>query len=134
MTQVSFYLIQDEQRQAELACRLCRKTLQKDRQPVLILCKNQQQLDTLDTLLWQFDPLSFIPHDIDEPGSPICLSRQLPQQFQGICINLGGQAVQASSAQRIIEIVENSEAAKADGRQRFKAYRNMGLEPDTFKV
>lgn len=134
MTQVSFYLIQNQQRQAELACRLCRKTLQKERQPVLILCENRQQMETLDALLWQFDPLSFIPHDIDYPSSPICLSCQLPPQFQGICINLSGQAIQTGNVQRLLEIVENSEIAKAEGRQRFKAYRSMGLEPDTFKV
>lgn len=134
MTQVSFYLIQNQQRQADLACRLCRKTLQKERQSVLILCENRQQMETLDALLWQFDPLSFIPHDIDDPSSPICLSCQLPPQFQGICINLSGQAIQTGSVQRLLEIVENSESAKAEGRQRFKAYRSMGLEPDTFKV
>ncbi len=133
-TQVSFYLIQNQQRQADLACRLCRKTLQKERQPVLILCENRQQLETLDALLWQFDPLSFVPHDMDDPNSPICLSNQLPAQFQGICINLSSQAIQAPGIQRILEIVENNETAKADGRQRFKAYRSMGLEPDTFKV
>lgn len=133
-TQVSFYLIQNQQRQVDLACRLCRKTLQKERQPVLILCENQEQLETLDALLWQFDPLSFVPHDIDDPTSPICLSCQLPSQFQGLCINLSGQAIQAAGMQRLLEIVENSETAKAAGRQRFKAYRSMGLEPDTFKV
>lgn len=133
-TQVSFYLIQNEQRQADLACRLCRKTLQKERQPMLILCHSTQQLEALDALLWQFDPVSFIPHDVDDPTSPICLSYQLPPQFQGICINLSGQAIQGAGIQRIVEIVENSEQAKTDGRQRFKAYRSMGLEPDTFKV
>ena len=134
MTQVSFYLIQNEQRLADLACRLCRKTLQKDPQPVLLLCASRQQLEQLDALLWQFDPVSFIPHDIDDPASPICLSCTVPEQFQGICINLSNQPLQAPGMQRIMEIVENNEQAKADGRQRFKAYRSMGLEPDTFKV
>lgn len=134
MTQVSFYLMQDQQRQVDLACRLCRKTVQKETAAVLVLFDSQQQLERFDALLWQFDPSSFVPHDIDDFSSPICLTREIPAAFQGTCLNLSSSLIRHQQAQRILEIVENNEAAKVEGRQRFKAYRELGLEPVTFKV
>ncbi len=34
----------------------------------------------------------------------------------------------------IIEIIENHEAAKVLGREKFKQYRRLGIEPQTFKL
>lgn len=134
MTQVTFYLIQNEQQQADLACRLCRKIALSEHIPLLVKFSQQSQMMQFDAQLWQFEPASFVPHDIDDTHSPICLSLQVPAQYNGCCINLGDDAVSLAGFSRIIEIIENNEAAKQLGRERFKTYRDLGIEPNTFKV
>lgn len=134
MTQVTFYLMQNEQRQADLACRLCRKIALTEKIPLLVKFSRQDQMEQFDALLWQFEAASFVPHDVDDIHSPICLSLQVPEQFSGCCINLGEDAVSMAKLDRVIEVIENNEAAKQLGRERFKTYRDMGIEPNTFKV
>ncbi|MEG2637502.1 MAG: DNA polymerase III subunit chi, partial [Acinetobacter sp.] len=34
----------------------------------------------------------------------------------------------------IIEIIENNESAKQQGREKFKQYRRLGVEARTFKL
>ncbi|WP_411670651.1 DNA polymerase III subunit chi, partial [Acinetobacter baumannii] len=41
---------------------------------------------------------------------------------------------QVNHFSHIIEIVENNEAAKQIGREKFKMYRRLGIEPRTFKL
>lgn len=134
MPQVTFYLIQNEQQQVELACRLCRKIALTEKKPLLVKFTQQHAMEQFDALLWQFEPTSFVPHDIDDTHAPICLSLTIPEQFEGYCINLGKDAISNQSLDRIIEIIENNEAAKQLGRDRFKTYREQGIEPNTFKV
>jgi DNA polymerase-3 subunit chi len=134
MTQVTFYLIQNEQPQADLACRLCRKIALTEQIPLLVKFSQQGHMEQFDAQLWQFEAASFVPHDIDDIRSPICLSLNVPEKFNGCCINLGENAVSLPGASRIIEIIENNEAAKQLGRERFKTYRDQGIEPNTFKV
>lgn len=134
MAQVSFYLIQTQQRQAELACRVCRKTALVEKTPLLVTFSKAAELAQFDALLWQFEPSSFVAHDVDDPNSPICLSLTVPEKFKGFCLNFSEQALDHGRFDRVIEIIENNEQAKAIGRQKFKAYREQGIEPVTFKV
>lgn len=134
MSQVSFYLIQTQQRQVELACRLCRKTAQVEKIPLLVKFDQASHLDQFDALLWQFEPSSFVAHDVDDPSSPICLSLKTFENVKGFCLNLSEQAIDHKLFDRVIEIIENNEQSKAIGRQKFKAYREQGIEPVTFKV
>lgn len=134
MAEVSFYLIQQQIRQLDLACRICRKSIQSAQQPLLVKFDDAAQLQAFDLLLWQFDSSSFVAHDVDQINSPICLSLQIPEQFHGDCLNLGQQIVSPERFERILEIIENTEAAKMEGRNRFKAYRALGIKPLTHQV
>ena len=139
MVEVSFYIIQSDISQAELACRICRKSINTGQTPVLVKFAQQVDLEQFDSLLWQFDPSSFVPHDVvhkvgDDIASPICLSLHTPEQFQGICLNLALHAVEPARFSRVIEIIENHDTARAAGRLRFKAYREQGIEPVTHQV
>ena len=139
MAALSFYIIQTNMSQAELACRICRKSISTGQIPVLVKFDQQADLEHFDSLLWQFDPSSFVPHDVvqksgDDVSSPICLSLFIPEQFQGICINLGQNAIDPTRFSRVIEIIENHDTARAAGRVRFKAYREQGIEPVTYQV
>lgn len=134
MADVNFYVIKTQMTQAELACRICRKSFNIGQLPVLVKFEQQAALEQFDHLLWQFDPLSFIPHDIDDSNSPICLSMQIPEPFQGICLNMGHHALEIQRFSRIIEIIENNDQARETGRLRFKAYRDQGIQPVTHHV
>ncbi|XID74840.1 DNA polymerase III subunit chi [Alkanindiges sp. WGS2144] len=134
MAAVSFYLIQQQIGQLELACRICRKSAMTGRQSLLVKFDQQDVLQQFDDLLWQFDPSSFIPHDIDDPSSPICLSLQIPDNFSGICLNLGEGIVDPKRFEHVLEIVENDEPARAHSRMRFRAYREQGIEPVVHQV
>ena len=49
--------------------------------------------------------------------------------------NFNSQALEAyAKFSHIIEIIENHEAAKVLGREKFKQYRRLGIEPQTFKL
>ncbi len=139
MAELNFYIIQNDISQADLACRICRKSISTGQTPVLVKFEQQAELENFDSLLWQFDPSSFVPHDvvenaIDYAASPICLSLHIPEQFQGICLNLGQHAIDSTRFSRVIEIIENNDTARAAGRVRFKAYREQGIEPITYRV
>ena len=139
MAELNFYIIQNDISQAELACRICRKSISTGQTPVLVKFEQQAELKQFDSLLWQFDPSSFVPHDVlqkasDAITSPIGLSLYIPEQFRGICINLGQHAVDPTRFSRVIEIIENNDAARTAGRVRFKAYREQGIQPITYQV
>ena len=134
MPEVGFYLIQSAIQPLDLACRICRKSLQTAQTPLLVKFDDTQLLQQFDALLWQFDASSFIPHDVDVTDSPICLSLHIPAHFQGSCLNLGNSILDYAGFQRILEIVENTELAKIAGRERFKAYRALGIEPVIHQV
>ncbi|EPG35699.1 DNA polymerase III subunit chi [Acinetobacter colistiniresistens] len=135
MAQISFYLFENSaERQVESACRLCRKILNQHPQ-IWWYCTDADLQTELDELLWRFDPVSFIPHGIDQVTSPVCISAELPPSSDWIVFNFNNHALeQTQDFRHIIEIIENNEAAKQIGREKFKMYRRLGIEPRTFKL
>ena len=135
MAKVSFYLFEKSpERQVESACRLCRKIL---RQPerIWLYCADADLQQQLDERLWSFDPTGFIPHGIDHVDATVCISAQLPEQSDWIVFNFNDQALeQFASFSHIIEIIENNEAAKIIGREKYKHYRKLGVQPNTHKL
>lgn len=135
MTKVSFYLFEtSEERQVDSACRLCRKILRK--QPhIWWYCSDTSLQQTLDEKLWSFDPTSFIAHGIHQTDAAVCISDQLPPTQGGLVFNFNNHALeQIGHFSHIIEIIENNEPAKQIGREKFKMYRRLGIEPRTFKL
>ena len=135
MTQISFYLFEkSNERQVESACRLTRKILFVHAK-IWWYCTDSNLQIELDELLWTFDPQSFIPHGIDDIESSVCISAQLPPSHDWIIFNFNHHALeQIQNIRHIIEIVENNETAKQIGRQKFKMYRQFGIEARTFKL
>ena len=134
MTKVSFYLFEkSDERQVESTCRLCRKILRQHAK-IWLHCPDPALQQQLDEQLWRFDPSSFLPHGIDQHNVPICISAQLPNRLEWIVFNFNNQALELNNQfSHIIEIIENHEAAKVIGREKFKKYRQQGLKPQTFK-
>ena len=135
MAKISFYLFEKSpERQVESTCRLCRKIL---RQParIWLWCQDADLRQQLDEQLWSFDATGFIPHGIDQPEASVCISAYLPEQADWIVFNFNNHALeQTQDFRHIIEIIENNETAKQAGREKFKMYRRLGIEPRTFKL
>lgn len=135
MAKVSFYLFEKSpERQVESTCRLCRKILRQQAK-IWIYCPDQDIQRELDDRLWSFDPQSFLTHGIDQQSAAICISADLPDSSDWIVFNFNNQALEhVSQFSHIIEIVENDEAAKQAGREKFKTYRRLGISPQTHKL
>ncbi|WP_457969577.1 DNA polymerase III subunit chi [Acinetobacter calcoaceticus] len=135
MAKVSFYLFEtSEERQVDSACRLCRKILQKHPK-IWWYCQDVQLQQMLDERLWDFDPVSFIAHGVDQPDAAVCISAKQPLEQGLLVFNFNNHALdQVDHFSHIIEIVENNETAKQIGREKFKMYRRLGIEPRTFKL
>ena len=135
MAKVSFYLFEKSpERQVESTCRLCRKIMRQTAK-IWIFCPDTAVQQQLDDRLWSFDPESFLAHGIDQTEAPICISAQLPDTKEWIVFNFNNHPIeQAEQFSHIIEIVENDEAAKQVGREKFKAYRRLGIAPQTHKL
>ncbi len=139
-TPVSFYVLTDEMaNQESFACRLCQRALTEGLQ-LFVWCESFESMERFDHLLWTFQAASFIPHAIDDPQAPICLGLAVPDVFlqstsqQIGCLNLTHRTVDATQFDRVFEIIEASDAAKAEGRERFKQYKQQGIPPTTHQI
>lgn len=141
--QVSFYLSDDSQQDElstvpahfALACRLC-ADLYRAKQRVFVYTADQQQAEAFDELLWQFDAERFVPHNLSgegpKYGAPVEIGWQAPRQNRTVLINLTSEVPAfISRFSQVIEFVPSAEADKVQARERFKQYRQQGINPQT---
>ncbi|WP_352309773.1 DNA polymerase III subunit chi [Psychrobacter sp. W2-37-MNA-CIBAN-0211] len=155
---VSFYVLSDSKAQDFLGfiCQLTQTALNKSSQSLLILVEDDALLSTLDEALWAQEATSFIPHqrllanntegddsevDINKRLAPVLLGGYMPADFNGIVINTTTQPVNAfmqatSNAQptRILELIKPDATSVQEGRNKYKAYQQLGYELTHFKV
>jgi len=146
--QVQFYLLPDQPTAAHepatmpahvaLVCQLCADFYRAGLR-VLVFCANQQDAELLDEVLWQFDAERFVPHNLTGEGpprgAPIEISWLPPKNSRQVLINLTAMVPAfASRFSQIIEFVPADDTGKASARQRFKHYRQHGIEPQTVPV
>ena len=141
---ISFYPLQQPGDDAVIlfACRLVEKAWQRDHR-IHLLCRSAQQGQLLDTMLWQFRPEAFIPHQliIDDtkdlqPGVNVTLGLQnaMPDQ-PDMLINLTGEVwARHDQFKDIREIVGANEEDRQKGRQCYREYQNLGYSPQTLKL
>jgi DNA polymerase III subunit chi len=147
--QVSFYLLSDEPASEAagqnelsttpahfaLACQLC-ADLYRAKQRVFVYTADQQQAEAFDELLWQFDAGRFVPHNLTgegpKYGAPVEIGWQAPRQNRTVLINLADTIPAfANRFAQIIEFVPAAEQLKVQARERFKQYRQLGVNPQT---
>lgn len=131
MTGVEFHVNAADK--VAFACRLLRKAVGKGAK--VVVTGEPTLLRELDTALWTFSPLEFIPHCYGEAGgaavvaaSPVVLAdsaRSAPHQQ--VLVNLGPQVPDGFERyERLIEIVGTDEDDLQRGRQRWKHYADRG--------
>lgn len=142
--QVNFYLLDETAPQNELstvpahfalACQLC-ADLYRAKHRVFVYTADQQQAEAFDELLWQFDAERFVPHNLSGEGprygAPVEISWQAPRQNRHVLVNLADTVPAfANRFNQIIEFVPADAQLKAQARERFKHYRQLGVTPQT---
>lgn len=132
MTQVHFFTLDLADRNACLmqACRLAERAYLDGRRVQLMV----DDLDTaraLDSLLWTFHDLAFVPHAVEPQECaawPVLISRAArPDERCDYLINLGCRQPEAGEAlQDIAEIVD--ENGKEAARERYRSYQKQGAK------
>ena len=113
-------------------CRLVRKAVAAHNR-IAILSDNAAELNALDAALWTFSETDFLPHvRSDNPlaaQTPVIL---LPHDgadcpHHQILINLSRTTpVHFASFERLLEIISTDATDAANGRDRFRQYRQRG--------
>lgn len=135
----------------EYACRLTRKiwsaTVIGESVRNIVMVGERADLKKLDELLWTFSTTDFLPHCFIEDEAAIDTPIVLTDHFLApalsnlphadVLIHLGmrmPQDVPALLARfpRIVEVVTIDEAERLAGRERYKAYRDLGHELHNF--
>ncbi|MGH8289112.1 MAG: DNA polymerase III subunit chi [Steroidobacteraceae bacterium] len=152
---IDFYVLEDTASSArlKLACRLAEKAYLAS-QRALIWHTDRAELQALDELLWTFADGSFVPHEWLTSNSgaensetrsresesfgkpPVLLSAgSLPAAEFDFVLNLASDPPPfLQLTRRVAEIVDGDEARRRAGRARFKAYRELGIEPGTIPM
>ena len=142
-TRVSFYLLQSTDPRARLlfACRLAEKAWHLGNR-IHARTLDADSASELDDLLWTFRQGSFVPHALLPVAAEDLPPVTIGDEGQGIetpqadlLINLASDApADCANWPRIAEIIDATPEGRELGRQRFRAYRQLGLEPETHTV
>ncbi len=141
--QVDFYILENPniREKHKYACRIVQKAVSRGLR-VYIQMDDPAQCEQLDKLLWTFSQGSFIPHGIctgqalDWDDYPVQIGDS-PGAESGasILVNLCSEAPQVHNQfERVVELVSGDPADKASARERFRRYRETGVEPATHNV
>ena len=123
---------------ALLACKLGERAWRAGYR-VLIVCADAEGCGQVDQLLWTFRDEAFVPHaqaPAHDPLDPIVIGTDeagLAAEF-GFRIRLDPQAPCTPPTGRIAEIVAGDPGARDRGRERFRWYRQHGIEPGSHRI
>lgn len=141
MAQGRFYILDqlDDKQLLQFVCQLvCEQYRQGMR--IAVMASDQAQAEALDELLWQLPADAFIAHNLlgegPPTGTPVMISwPQQQQAFQGhrqCLINLAFEVPEQAQRSRLaIDFVPTEESARAQARERYKQYRQLGFTLNT---
>ena len=139
---VDFYILegQSPSGRLKLACKLAEKAYLAS-QTVLVWHTDPAELRVFDEMLWTFNDGSFVPHQaLPANGvpseAPVLLSSGVALSANvDIIINLAPDVPRnLSRTPRIVEIIDGDDARRRAGRARFKAYRELGVQPASHNI
>lgn len=136
MTEVAFHFNAPDKQ--NYACRLLRKGYLKGARLVVLV--EAQALAALDTALWTFSPGEFLPHSREGDAAhvhqhaPIQLFNELPAAVNGsdqaVLVNLRAAMPEGYERYaRVIEVVTADPDDRLRARERWRQYRQQGIEP-----
>jgi DNA polymerase-3 subunit chi len=136
---VDFYVLARPGQSAErLACQLAMMAWEQGHS-IAVLTSDQADAEALDDLMWDFPAGRFLPHSQAKNGekAPVSIEVQ-PADIaadRDVVINLADSAVpEPGRFKRLLEIVPGSEQKRLASRQKFREYRDQGLEPASHTI
>lgn len=143
--QVDFYVLpgSDDGARLKFACRLAEKAWAKRHRVRVQL--EPGEIDAFDQMLWTFSDRSFVPHrragvpddaPVGAPPAVVIADNADPDAADGdVLINLAGiQEPAPDRWARIAEVVDADAKRRQGGRERYRAYRERGLELKTHEI
>jgi DNA polymerase III subunit chi len=139
---VDFYVLKSAaaRQRWTFACRLTEKAYLKDLK-IVIVSDTLADAQALDELLWTFNERSFIPHKVclDEqsvdPATAVHLTVETALPAADLLVNLSQRLPpQFQRYGRIAEVIDADEERRRQGRERFKAYRDLKLPLETHQI
>ena len=139
---VDFYVLDQDSAagRLKLACKLAEKAY-LTAQSVLVWHTDPDELRGFDDLLWTFNDGSFVPHEaLPANGmlseSPVQLSSGVALSANvDIIINLAPDLPPfLARTRRVAEIIDGDDQRRRAGRARFKAYRELGVQPASHNI
>ena len=139
--QIDFYVLQEQSTggRLKLACRIVEKAYRLGHR-IYVRTGSADDTNILDDLLWTFSQNSFVPHQLstesDSRESPVVIGEHPPAaEGTDVVISVADDPVSDFTAYpRIVEIVGYEDDEKASGRNRFRYYREHGVEPNTHRI
>ena len=135
-----FYLLttQDIHDRNTFICRLVEKIYQQNLS-IYLHCKNREESDTLDELLWTFSDTSFIPHCLEEEShdfpAPIKLGFDKTPKSHDVLINLSTSVpIFYTKFRRIAECVIQNDEDLTISREHYQFYKSQNIEIKTHKM
>lgn len=145
MKQVQFYILSQTQigelsAQEALACDLAAKAWRQGKR-VLIACETEEQAFTIDEALWAREADDFVPHNLSGEvttyATPIEISWKGKRNAQRRDVLISLQTALPdfiNSFNQIVDFVPVDESQKAQARERYKQYRQLGWQLTTEQV
>jgi DNA polymerase-3 subunit chi len=138
---VSFYVLpgREERDRRLLACRLVEKAWHAGHR-VHVTVDDDDDARALDELLWQFSDISFVPHalagDAAAADAPVRIGTAAePAGNAEVLVNLSAALPgEPERFERIVEVIDAEESRRRAGRERFRAYRERGIMPETHSL
>ncbi len=130
MTEIAFHFNAPDR--LSYACRLLRKAVGSGAK--VVVTGDSGLLRELDTTLWTFSPLEFVPHCLSraDPAvlalSPVVLAEAVHDTpHHQVLVNLGGPVPDGFERfERMIEVVTQDEDDRLQARGRWKHYADRG--------
>ena len=140
MPRADFYLIAKPrflEEPLKLVCELARKSYDAGLW-TLILARDAEQAEQIDTLLWEMDDDAYIPHQIagdqeDELTPVLIAAPDFDAPSRALVINLRDDAY-LGVCDRVLEVVPADASAREPLRERWKQYKALGLDVNKYDM
>jgi DNA polymerase-3 subunit chi len=137
--QVDFYLLGNTSLDApKLACQLALMAWERGHR-VAVVTDSGDDAGALDELMWSWPRNRFVPHQRVDQGlsgtAPVTIGVMESLKDADVVINLCIQPVpEPQRFNRLLEIVPQKPEDRQASRQKFRAYRQLGIEPATHNI
>ena len=138
---VDFYVLNraDDASRLGYACMVAAKAWRRGHR-VYMQVDTPGEAEALDRMLWEYQEASFVPHartgTPEAAQSPVLIGTECaPEKWRGMLVSLTRALPEgAAECRRVADLIADDRDHRAAGRERFRAYRAMGVEPGTHEI